>query len=112
MKSLQLIWRPGTRPTKGNSIEFEIRSNFGVLWFDICSTERNEILHTSRQLYCRDVCKISLWSAKYVLIESAANFGLISNSIEISLVGRAPSTRRFNLRVPYHEMSCTDWTSR
>ena len=80
----------GARPTKGNSIEFEIRSNFAVLEFEICSTDRNEILHTSRQCNCRDVCKISLWSAEYVLNKSIANFGQISNSIEISLVGRAP----------------------
>ena len=51
---------PGTCPTKGNLIKFEISSNFGVLYFTSCSTDRNKILHTSRQCNCRDVCKISL----------------------------------------------------
>ena len=80
---------PGALPPKGNSIEFEIRSNFAVVLFEICSTDRNEILHTSRQLR-----KISLWSAEYVLNKSIANFGQISNSIEISLVGRVPGPHR------------------
>ena len=39
------------------------------------STDHNEILHTSRQCNCRDVCKISLLLVKHILI---------------SLVGRAP----------------------
>ena len=34
--------------------------------------------------------KISLWSVEYSLNQSTANFGRISNSIEISLVVRAP----------------------
>ena len=42
------------------SIEFEIRPNFAVLWFKMFSTDLNEILHTSRQCNCRDVCKVSL----------------------------------------------------
>ena len=50
----------GTRPTNGISIEFEIRSKFGVLGFEIFSTYNNEILHTSRQYHCRHVCNISL----------------------------------------------------
>ena len=29
-------------------------------------TDHNNILHTSRQLHCRDVCTISLWSADYI----------------------------------------------
>ena len=52
----------GARPTNGISIEFEIRPKFAVLWFEIYSADHNEILHTSRQLHCRDVCKILLWS--------------------------------------------------
>ena len=63
----------GARPTNGISIEFEIRSKYGALWFKICSTEHNEILHTSRQLRCRDVCKILLWSVQHVLNQSTAN---------------------------------------
>ena len=53
---------PGARPTNGISIEFEIRSNFAELWFKTYSTNHNEILHTSRQCNCRDVCKISVCS--------------------------------------------------
>ena len=58
---------PGARPTKHISIEFEIRWKFRMLWFRIYSTDHNDILHTSRQWHCRDVCKISLWSAAYIL---------------------------------------------
>ena len=56
------------------------------------STDYNEILHTSRQLHCRDVCNISLWSVRYILNWSTPTFGRISNSIEISSVGRVPGT--------------------
>ena len=76
--------------TNGISIKFQIRPNFAVLWFKTCSTDRNEILHTSQKLHCHVACAISLWSAKYILNQSTAKFGRISNSIEISLVGRAP----------------------
>ena len=41
----------------------------------------------SRQLHCRDVCKISLWSVECILNHSTANFGRISNSIEMSVSG-------------------------
>ena len=58
------------------------------------STYHNEILHTSWQLHCRDVCKISLWSVAYILQWSTPNFGRISNLIEISLLGRAPDQRK------------------
>ena len=53
-------------------------------------SDHNEILHMPRQSHCRDMCKVSLWSVEYILNQSTANFGRISNSIEISLVGRAP----------------------
>ena len=56
----------GARPTNDISIEFEIRPKFEVPWFEIHFTDHNEMLHTSRQLHCRDVCKISLWSAKCI----------------------------------------------
>ena len=83
------VVRPGACPTNGISIELNIQSKFWVLWFKMCSTDHNEILHMSWQCYCRDVCKISFWSAEYVLNKSIANIHSISNSIEISLVGRA-----------------------
>ena len=35
-------------------------------------TEHNEILHTSRQYYCPDVCKILLWLGEYIMNKSAA----------------------------------------
>ena len=56
----------------------------------MCSTDHSEILHTSRQLHYRGVCIILLWLVEYVLNQSTAYFGRISNSIEIPLVGRAP----------------------
>ena len=56
----------------------------------MCLTDHNEILRTSRQLHSRDMCKISLWSVEYILNQSTSIFCLISNSIEISLVGRGP----------------------
>ena len=34
--------------------------------------------------------KIALWSVEYISNQSTENFGRISNSIEIALVGRAP----------------------
>ena len=52
----------------------------------MCSNDRNEILLMSRLLHCLDMCKISLWSVKYILNQSTAYFGWISNSIKI-LVG-------------------------
>ena len=61
-----------------------------------CSNQKHaepittKFLHRSRQLYCRDVCKISSWLVGDMLNQSDANFGRISNSIEISLVGRTP----------------------
>ena len=47
-------------------------------------------MHSSRPLYCRNVCKILLWSVEYILNQSSSNFGLISNSTKISLVRRGP----------------------
>ena len=77
----------GPCPTNGILIELEIRPKFGVLSFKKCSTDHKEILHTSRQLHCRVVCKISLWSVGCILNQSIANFGRISDSIEIWSVG-------------------------
>ena len=81
---------PGACPTKHISIEFEIRRKFRTPYVRIYSTDHNDILHTSRQWHCRDECKISLWSATYILHKNVLNFHRISNSIEICLVGRAP----------------------
>ena len=53
--------------------------------FKIYLTDHNEILHTSQQLHCRDVCKISLWSVEYILNQGTPNLGQISNSIEYLL---------------------------
>ena len=50
------------------------------------STDHNEILHTSRQCDCHNVCKNSLWSIDDGLNYSAPNFDRISNSIEIPQV--------------------------
>ena len=52
--------RSGARPTNDISIEFEIRPKLAVFCFKIYSTDHNEILYTSRQYDCRDVCKTSL----------------------------------------------------
>ena len=60
----------------------------------MCLTDHNEILHTSRQLHCRDVYKILLWSVKYISNQSIVNFGRISNSIEMPLVRQAPGNAR------------------
>ena len=57
----------GVRPTNNISIEFEIRPKFALLCINTYSTDHNEILHTSRQLHYRDVCKISLRSVKHIL---------------------------------------------
>ena len=66
---------PSPCPTNSISIKFAIRPKFEVLWFKMHSTDHNEILHTSRQLHCPDMCKLPFW---------------ISNSIEIPLVGWRP----------------------
>ena len=87
---MKLIYPSGARPTNTISIEFEIRSKFGVLYYGIYLTDHNEILHTSRQYDCRDVSKISMWSMEYSLNQSTGNFGRILNYIEISVVGQAP----------------------
>ena len=90
LPTLFMYCGPGARPTNDVSIEFKIQWNFVMVLFITYSADHNEILHTSRQIHCRDVCKIPLWLAEYILNQSTAYFGLISNSIEISLVGRAP----------------------
>ena len=81
---------------------------FGVLWFEICSTDLKEILHTPRQLHCRDVCKFSLWSAENIMNKAITSFHWISNSIEISLVGRAPGLHTTLFIVTWHVTLCYD----
>ena len=68
----------------------EIRLKFSVLWFKIVSTDHSEILRKSRQYCCRDVCNILLRWTEYVMNKNITKFHQISNSIEISLVGRTP----------------------
>ena len=52
------------------------------------------------------MCKILLWSVEYVLNQSSAKFGRISNSIEISPLGRAPCNTPSNkVLSPGHGLS-------
>ena len=71
--------QPGARPT--NDISTKICRS--LIWNVLIRSQQNFA-------HCNDVCKISLWSVTYILNWSSPNFGRISNSIEISLVGRAP----------------------
>ena len=81
---------PRARPTNDISMEFEIRPNFAVLWFKIysidnkknCTRHDNVTIVTCAQFRCD-------WLSIF-LNQSTQNFGRISNSIEISLVGRTP----------------------
>ena len=45
---MEISYNPGARPINGISIEFEMRSKFGVLQFKIYLSDHNEILHTSQ----------------------------------------------------------------
>ena len=58
---------PGARPTNDIWIEFKIRPKFQVMLFKMYSTDHNEVLHTSWQCNCRNVCKISLGSVDCIL---------------------------------------------
>ena len=58
-----IVRYPGARPTNDISLEFEFDQNMHC--FKMYLTEHNEIVHTSRQCNCRDVCNILLWSVKY-----------------------------------------------
>ena len=73
----------GAHPTNGISVEFEIRSKCAVIWFQMCSIDHNEILHTSRQCYCRNVCKISLWSAPEQTVEETIEMPVIWDAIAL-----------------------------
>ena len=73
------------------SIEFEFRPKFEVLWFKMSLTDYNEMLYTSRQCNCHDMCKILLWLIEHILNYSTQNCNWISHSIEkILLVGQGP----------------------
>ena len=76
------ITHPGPHPTDDILIQFEIRPRFEVFWFKMFSTDRNKILHMSRQCNCHDMCKFCCDRLNY----STPNFDQISNSIKIPLV--------------------------
>ena len=82
-------WWPVAHPTYDISMEFEIQWNSVVL---LLITYILLITTKFCTCYCRDVCKISLWSVEQILNQSSAIFYRISNSIKILLVGRAPSS--------------------
>ena len=71
----------GASSTKGISIKFAIRSK--LIW-STCSSLKYAQPITNKFCTCHDMCKILLWSVEYILYQSTANFGRISNSIEIS----------------------------
>ena len=79
----------GAHPTNDISTELKIRPKIPVLWFKMHSADHDEILHTSRQFNCRDVCKNFAVISWYFRLEYS-NFAQISNSIKILLVGRMP----------------------
>ena len=81
--------KPGLAPVPLTVLRSNSKFDQNMVRFKICSNNHTEILHTSRQLHCRDVYKISLRPAEYILSQSTANFARISNSMDISLVGRA-----------------------
>ena len=104
---------PGTRPTNGISIEFEIRPKFGVLWYKMYSTNHKEILHMPWQCNCHDVRNISLWSYifRYILNKSPPNFARIRSKYgwwdgrqvwqAICLIPRGPCSL-----IPYRSHNC------
>ena len=90
----------GARPTNGISIELEFYKNFESSSLKYAEPITTEFC-TRHGNFTVVVCKILWWSVEYILNQSTANFGRISNSIEISLVGRAQG----------HEFeSCLTWT--
>ena len=104
--------RPGARPTNHISIEFQIRAKFGGLLFKIYLNiyDHNEMLRTSWQLHCHGMCKISLWLVEYILYQSTPNFGRISNSIEIPLVGRVPGEAKHDTKYTVFLSTKYIWT--
>ena len=57
---------PVAHSTDDNSIEFESRPKYALLWFKMYSTDHNENLHMPRQ------CTISLWSVQYIVHKSTS----------------------------------------
>ena len=90
-----------TWPFNGIWIKFETQPKFGLLYLKIYSTNHNKIFHMSQQLHCHDMCNISLWSGECNINQSTANFGRVSNLIEIWLVGHAPGLNTVSL---YHTL--------
>ena len=78
-------------PPNDISIKFEIIPKFKVLWFKMCSSDHNVILHTTQQLLSF-LCKILLYSVEQILDYSTPNFYPFWNSIKIPLVGCVPGT--------------------
>ena len=75
----------GPCPTNCILIQFQIRSNFGVLQLKICLTDHKNFCtcHMSHVVMCAKFrC---LWWAEYISNRSTSNVYLISNSIEIPL---------------------------
>ena len=64
-------------------------------------TNHNGLLYMSRQCYFRDVCKITSWSAEYVMFKSTTKLHSISNSVGIPLVGRPPDLAQFWYQLCY-----------
>ena len=62
----------GACPTHGILIDFEIGSKFGVPWFKMGSTDH--ILHTSRQVYYRDVGKFRCVRLNMLWTRALQNF--------------------------------------
>ena len=81
----QTFLLPGV-PLMGFRSNSKFDQNLECFWFRTCSTDHNEILHMSRQRDYRDGCKMSLWSAKYVMKKTITKFHWIAISIEIALV--------------------------
>ena len=77
---------------------------WGVLVW-VCSADRGAVLHTSRPLHCRGVCKISLWSVGYALTRSASDFGRVSALVRVSLVGQAPELWNLDMYVNSHDQN-------
>ena len=81
------VTSPGPCATSDISIEFKIRSKFECYSLKLAQLITKKCC-TCQNSYTVVTCKILLWSVEYILNQNTSNFGLIPNSIEISLVGR------------------------
>ena len=94
---VQMCWNKTWHgPTNGIPIDFEIRSNFTVLWCNMCSTDHNDILYKSRQHYCSDVYKIYVWSVEYIMNN-------ITNFIEFTIRSEYDCLPYFYVIMPYFQ---------